>query len=96
MVVWFAQGLEALRDFMLWDGLALLAFGGIIALGLRFYHAKIALVVASCIPLTNIAILVGSKVVGQGFALQPFLMPITMVIMALGAFLALRPIEASS
>jgi hypothetical protein len=81
--------IERLVDFMLWDGVAIVIFAGIIMLGIRAWRPRLGLLVALCIPVANLVI-VGLNV--HGFSnVQPFLQMWVVVVMFFCAVLVMIP-----
>lgn len=63
--------IDKLVGFMLWDGVALVIFVGIIALGIRGWRTGLGLILALCIPVADL-VLVGAYSIGLSWP-QPFL-----------------------
>lgn len=75
--------LVGFKDFMLWDGVALLICAGIVFLGFRFEHPSLGVLVAGGIPVTNLLLVFliwgNNLVVGPegliAVCVSPFLSP---------------------
>ena len=80
---------ETLIDFMLWDGVALAVFAGIILLGIRGWRTGLGLIIALCIPIADL-VLVAANMAGLSWG-QPFLTLWVVVFMFLSAFLVALP-----
>lgn len=74
---------EAFRNFMLWDGVAILAFGGILLLGIHLWNVRPFIAIACGIPLASILKWVWTR--------EPLLTPISYIVMALMLFFVLVP-----
>jgi len=89
METWLIEGLDRVVNYMVWDGIALIAFVSILLLGIHFYHPRIGLLVAICIPVSS-AILLAT----QDWSFVEY--AITYVMMVFFAVVAFVPIYARS